>query len=131
QGPGSRHDVVDDHLNWWNFLKYITMHIMLLRRYRAAVADRNLQVEAHKGLTASLSPGVGDKWENMCRVWDSDTYPKDVPNPYMVEIKEFTESDVRNELAKEEERRLKEGGKAVHETSADAFVGMGIAIEDA
>lgn len=86
QGPGSRHDVVDDHLNWWNFLKYITMHTTLLRRYRAAVADRNLQVEAHKGLTASLTPGVGKKWEAVCEIWDSDTFPKDVPNPYMVEV---------------------------------------------
>ncbi|KAF9030058.1 hypothetical protein BJ165DRAFT_1359078 [Panaeolus papilionaceus] len=131
QGPGSRHDVVDDHLNWWNFLKYIVMHLTLLRRYRAAVADRNLQVEAHKGLTASLSPGVVDKWESMCCVWESDTYLKDVPNPYMVEVQEFTESDVRKELAKEEEKQLKDGGKALHETSADTYIGMGIAIENA
>lgn len=43
---------------------------------------------------------------------------------------EFTENDVRRELAKEEEKRLNGGGKALHETSADAFVGMGIALEN-
>jgi len=43
QAPGSRQDVLDAHFGFWNWLKYIGQGDTLLRRYKAAVADRNLQ----------------------------------------------------------------------------------------
>src|SRR5262249_30910631 len=46
QGPGTRQDVLDDQFSAWNWLKYVGIGNTLMRRYRRAVADRNLQTEA-------------------------------------------------------------------------------------
>ena len=108
QGPGSRQDTLDDHFGFWNWQKYVTMGkwkhdslvrtttnnpsqgATLMRRYTSAIADRNLQVEAHRGLTSSLPPDLLQKWEQMCLEWDNDTWPKTAENPYEVEgISEF------------------------------------------
>lgn len=54
----------------------------LLRRYKAAIADRNMQREAHRGFTASLPLDLVSTWEKMCADWDADGFPKTVPNPF-------------------------------------------------
>lgn len=54
----------------------------LLRRYKGAVADRNMQREAHRGFTASLPPDLVGGWGAMCARWDADGFPKSVPNPF-------------------------------------------------
>ena len=54
----------------------------LLRRYKGAVVDRNLQQEAHRGITASLDPRLVGSWGSMCARWDADGFPKSVPNPF-------------------------------------------------
>ncbi|PPR04510.1 hypothetical protein CVT24_013116 [Panaeolus cyanescens] len=115
QGPGSRHDNIDDHLNWWNWLKYISMGTTLMRRYLAALANRNLQTEAHKGLSANFEPSVVAEWEKMCQDWESAEYPRaNVPNPYISESYDYSEADARNELANEEDQRVKDGGKVLN-----------------
>lgn len=86
QGPGSRQDVLDDHFNFWNYSKYVSLGESLAKRYRAAVAERNIQVEAHRGLTASLTPQQEERWEQVCRDWEEAPFPKtDVKNPFHVE----------------------------------------------
>lgn len=85
QGPGSRQDVLDDHFNFWNWLKYTGLGVRLAKKYKAAVAERNIQGEAHRGLTASLETGVAEKWEKICRDWEEDEYPKKKKNPYRTE----------------------------------------------
>lgn len=55
----------------------------LLRRYKAAVADRNLQKEAFRGFTTSLEDDFPiSQWEKMCCDWDADGFPKTSPNPF-------------------------------------------------
>ena len=101
QGPGSRHDILDDHFGYWNWSKYRTMGTCLfyapvtvtdaaagaslIRKYKAAVIERNLQVEAHRGLTDSIPEDLVKKWEGMCIEWENDGFPKSKPNPYEVQ----------------------------------------------
>ena len=85
QGPGGRHDVLDDHFGFWNWLKYIGMGKTLMSRYKAALAERNRQVEGHRGLTGSLDIELVEKWEAICTAWEDDTYPKSCENPYQTE----------------------------------------------
>ena len=62
----------------------------LMSRYRAALAERNQQVEAHRGLTNSLDPALVAKWESMCVAWEEEDYPKTGKNLYKaVEVCEF------------------------------------------
>jgi len=85
QGPGSRQDVLDAHFGFWNWLKYVGHGETLLRRYKNAVGDRNLQNEAHRGLTEALEKPQVEKWEKMCQEWDAQIYQKTKPNPYEAE----------------------------------------------
>jgi hypothetical protein len=82
QGPGSRHDILDDHFSFWNWQKYSTMGRTLMRKYRNALAERNIQSEAHRGLTVSLSPDLVVKWEAACIAWERDSFPRTKTNPY-------------------------------------------------
>lgn len=146
QGPGGRHDVLDDHFGFWNWLKYIGIGKTLMSRYKAALADRNLQVEGHRGLTSSLDDKLVEKWEAMCIAWEEDTYPKSCENPFatkgICELTPFsgdmnlpcftalTEAEVRKEFAEEDEKRLSDGEASQHATSASAFVLLGLELED-
>jgi len=85
QGPGGRHDVLDDHFGFWNWQKYIGMGKTLMSRYQAALAERNRQVEGHRGLTNSLEETLVAKWESLCVAWEADEYPKTCENPYKTE----------------------------------------------
>lgn len=44
---------------------------------------------------------------------------------------ELSEALAKKELAQEEEKRLKEGGASLHKTGPDAFITMGLEIEEA
>ena len=57
----------------------------LIRKYKAAVIERNLQEEAHRGLTRSLPDELMKKWEAMCIEWEEDGFPKSKPNPYEIQ----------------------------------------------
>ncbi|KAF8201853.1 hypothetical protein BJ912DRAFT_1054145 [Pholiota molesta] len=104
QGPGSRHDVLDDHFGFWNWRKYCNMGNTLIRRYKSAIMERNKQVEAHRGFTASLPEDLVTEWELLCAAWDLDSVPKSQPNPYSVEGSEMSETQVHEELRKDEGR---------------------------
>ncbi|KAJ3487311.1 hypothetical protein NLJ89_g11723 [Agrocybe chaxingu] len=130
QGPGSRSDSVDDHLAFWNWLKYVSHGDFLLRKYMAALAERNIQREGHRGFTATLEKFLVVKWEAMCVAWEKDPFPKKKPNPYHTESAVITEAQVRKELAEEEQRRLADGGTSLHTTSAASFISIGLEIED-
>lgn len=54
----------------------------LARRYKAAVAERNIQVEGHRGLTDSVDEGMVKGWEALCVAWENDGFPKKEKNPY-------------------------------------------------
>ncbi|KAF8201858.1 hypothetical protein BJ912DRAFT_1054149 [Pholiota molesta] len=131
QGPGSRHDVLDDHFGFWNWRKYCNMGNTLIRRYKSAIMERNKQVEAHRGFTASLPEDLVTEWELLCAAWDLDSVPKSQPNPYSVEGSEMSETQVHEELRKDE-GRIRAGGRAVHHTMGPAdFIRMGLELEAA
>ncbi len=43
----------------------------------------------------------------------------------------LTEAEIRKEFAEHEERRLMEGKEPIHETTASAFIFLGLELEDA
>jgi len=148
QGPGGRHDVLDDHFGFWNWLKYIGLGKTLISRYKVALAERNRQVEGHRGLTNSLDGTIVEKWESMCIAWEEDSYPKKSVNPYKTAgacgfflailpslsystfFAALTEAEVRKEFAEDEERRLAAGEQPLHELSPAAFIFLGVDLED-
>jgi len=59
----------------------------LMQRYQKAVPERNKQIEAHRGFTASLDPDDVVRWTAMCERWEEDRFPKTSENPYHVKSK--------------------------------------------
>lgn len=85
QGPGLQQDILDDHFNFWNWQKYIGLGLTLTQKYKAAIAERNIQVEGNRGFTASLDEAMVTKWEEMCMQWELDPFPKSAKNPYQTD----------------------------------------------
>jgi len=98
QGPGSKHNVLDDHFNFWNWEKYKNIGLMLAQKSKAAVAEHNLQTEAHRGLCALIlgqsinrvvdvekNTAILAKWEAICTQWESEDFPKSSKNPYQMD----------------------------------------------
>lgn len=56
-----------------------------MRRYKAAVCERNIQVEGHRGFTATISKDLVDRWEEVCLTWERDSFPKRAENPYVMD----------------------------------------------
>ncbi|KAF8156246.1 hypothetical protein BJ912DRAFT_1070627 [Pholiota molesta] len=123
-------DVLDDHFGFWNWEKYTAMGSTLLRRYKAAVRERNLQVEGFRGLTESLDKDLVTSWEKICTEWDEDKFPKTKKNPYQLDTADVSEVQVRKDLAEEEAKFLESGGTFLHATMASAFIYMGLDLEE-
>ncbi|KAH9480163.1 hypothetical protein JR316_0006761 [Psilocybe cubensis] len=134
QGPGTRQDTLDDHFGFWNWQKYSSLSTTLLRRYRNAITERNIQTEGHRGLTRSLQKEHKEKveqWEAMCEAWEADTFPKTVPNPYDMPDNTLSEAQVKKDLAEAEAAFLAEGGSFPHATTASMFISQGLDLEEA
>ena len=58
----------------------------LLRKYKLAIADWNLQVEGHRGFNASLPPALTREWEAEVNLWEAAEFPKykNSTSPYEV-----------------------------------------------
>ncbi len=54
----------------------------MLRKYVAAVNERNVQVKGHRGFSAALPSHLGEEWEKMCVTWENDGFPKKAENPF-------------------------------------------------
>ncbi|KAL0567230.1 hypothetical protein V5O48_014762 [Marasmius crinis-equi] len=127
-GPGSRQDFLEACFGFWNWLKYISMGSSLRIRHAKAVKDRNLQREAHEGLTENIPETL----EGMCAKWEQAPWPKaNVFNPFEVVEEYQSQADCLRELALEDEQHLKNGGTVYPPVSPSAFVVLVLDIRDA
>ncbi|KAF8196486.1 hypothetical protein BJ912DRAFT_823307, partial [Pholiota molesta] len=130
QGPGSRHDVLDDHFGFWNWQKYCSMGATLMRRYKAAIAERNRQVEAHRGFTQSLPGPMVSKWDEVCVAWDADySYAKNMVLTLFERAISVSEAGIREQLAEEEMERAQQI-PPLHSTGPSTWLSMGLELEE-
>ncbi|KAL0572890.1 hypothetical protein V5O48_009059 [Marasmius crinis-equi] len=129
-GPGSRILVLNDHFGHYNWGKYSGHGNILSKRYVNAVKQRNLQTEAHRGLSKALPEGLEEEWEELCVKWDLSKGEDDVVNPYRAKRTYLSQKQVERELAEYEEDRVRKGGATYHDTSAGAFLTLGLELEE-
>ncbi|KAK7032459.1 hypothetical protein VNI00_013017 [Paramarasmius palmivorus] len=130
-GPGAREDYLEGHFDNWNWEKYIAMGSSLRTKHRDAVRDRNVQREAHQGLTDNLPEALVKQWEEMCVKWENTPYPKKgVLNPYATPEAYISVSKALKDLEEKEEEYLRSGGVSYHEMSAPAFITLSLEIQD-
>ncbi|SJL18898.1 uncharacterized protein ARMOST_22500 [Armillaria ostoyae] len=102
-GPGSRHDTLDDHFAYHNFIKMIGLGNMLHRR----LAEVEIQVEAHRKYHADFTnalpkPEYKTEWTAVVEEWDRD---RSKPTPYLSNDfpSDMSEQELKLKL-KEDER---------------------------
>ncbi|KAL0565320.1 hypothetical protein V5O48_016705 [Marasmius crinis-equi] len=129
-GPGSRVHVLNDHFGHYNWLKYSGHGVLLSKRYVNAIKDRNLQMEAHRGLSKALPKGLEEEWEALCEQWDRSERGDKLVSPYRAKRTYLSQKQVERELAEYEEDRIRRGGATYHDTSAGAFLTLGLELEE-
>ncbi|KAJ7800235.1 hypothetical protein B0H14DRAFT_2387450 [Mycena olivaceomarginata] len=125
-GPGARHDSLDDHWNYWNWMKTIGLPAILRRRLDVAKKEAASQREAFEAFLIEQAQRV-PAWKKMVEDFEKD---ETVKNPYAIKISGLTEMEVRLQFAKEEEKEAKEGTPWLHEVTPSAFVAAGLDLED-
>ncbi|KAK0227744.1 hypothetical protein IW262DRAFT_1445677 [Armillaria fumosa] len=122
-GPGTRQDLIDDHLGFWNWVKYCCM----------GEPSSNLLGSIFIVIrvdTLEMLQNMVSKWDDLCVAWEANKVPKTVLNPFCVQSDDLTEDEVHKELAEEEEAHRRSGGRAVHDMSPSAFMVFGLVLEE-
>ncbi|KAJ7745164.1 hypothetical protein B0H14DRAFT_2637194 [Mycena olivaceomarginata] len=130
-GPGARHDMLDDHWNFWNWLKTIGLPKQLLaailrRRLDNARKEQVKQREGFELFTLQQAEQV-PAWKEMVEEFEADETKK---NPYEVKITGLTEAEVRLKFAQEEEEEAKNGVPVLHEVTPSSFIAAGLELEE-
>ncbi|KAJ7630159.1 hypothetical protein B0H17DRAFT_1217935 [Mycena rosella] len=129
-GPGARHDALDNHWNFWNWLKTIGLPSILRRRLDAARKEQVAQREAFEAFTLQQVERV-PKWKAMVEDFEKNSAEdKTVWNPYEMKITGLTEMDVRLQFATEEAEDAKQGVLALHDVTPSGFIIAGLELED-
>ncbi|KAJ7019709.1 hypothetical protein C8F04DRAFT_975338 [Mycena alexandri] len=125
-GPGTRHDSLDDHWNFWNWLKTIGLPALLRRRLDAARKEQASQREAFELFSIQQADRV-PTWKKMVEEFEADDKK---PNPYQMKVEGLTEMDVHLKFATEEAEEAKKGIPALHTVTPSAFINAGLALEE-
>ncbi|KAL0567115.1 hypothetical protein V5O48_014873 [Marasmius crinis-equi] len=128
-GPGSRVVVLNDHFGHYNWEKYVGIGATLARRYVQAVKDRNQQVEAHRGLTASLPEDLRVSWESRCLEWERRPWDDKGASPFRSTQEFMSLRAVEEELKLYEREHMEKNASAYHTTTASSFLVLGMELE--
>ncbi|KAG1907608.1 uncharacterized protein F5891DRAFT_1124516 [Suillus fuscotomentosus] len=127
-GPGSRHDVLDDHFGYHNWSKYTELGLSLWRKLLNAVKEH----AHHQSFLRDFDEVIGDthqgEWTAMIEAWERD---KSNPNPYVLSRINLSEAQVRINLANEEKIAISNGHVLPHEVTPSSFMNMALVLEDA
>ncbi|KAG1877639.1 hypothetical protein DFJ58DRAFT_712348 [Suillus subalutaceus] len=112
-GPGSRHDILDDHFGDWNRRqsRNSNQHAVDLRDFEEAIPSSSLS-----------------SWWKMVEEWEDD---RSRPNPFEVQASAVTQASVRLELSQLEAHQLRQGiDDSLHpDISPSVLIAVGIDIE--
>ncbi|KAJ7346456.1 hypothetical protein DFH08DRAFT_700973 [Mycena albidolilacea] len=125
-GPGARHDALDDHWSFWNWLKTIGLPHLLRRRLDNARNEAASQRAAFEAFSLEQMERV-PAWKKM--VDDFEKHPTS-RNPYELKITGRQNMEVRLQFAKEEEEDTRKGVLALHDVSPSGFVTAGLELEE-
>ncbi|KAJ7841073.1 hypothetical protein B0H14DRAFT_3457691 [Mycena olivaceomarginata] len=105
-GPGARHDALDDHWSFWNWLKTIGLRDC---SFTATPRQRQERGSFAAGRVRGLLAGTDERvpvWKKMIDDFEKDPTKR---NPYELKMTGLTEMEVRLQFAKEEEEDARKG----------------------
>ncbi|KAL1749892.1 hypothetical protein FB107DRAFT_280174 [Schizophyllum commune] len=118
-GPGSAADTLDDHLNYWNWLKLISLGRFLLRKLLEALKEEAIQRVEFDEFSREQAHNV-PAWRAEVLAFELDQ--ESVRNPFEMPTSTVTEDSVQRDLAREEAEAAARGVEAACETSPADFI---------
>ncbi|KAJ7024475.1 hypothetical protein C8F04DRAFT_1192393 [Mycena alexandri] len=134
QGPGFRRDTLDDHWNYWNWVKLTLLPRLLRRRLDIAKVEAAKQADAFEEFSQQQAERVAI-WRKMVEDFEGETeqgpdVKRKCKNPYACVVKGKTEADIRLEFSTQEAEDAKNGVPALHDVSPSGFIYAGLELEE-
>ncbi|KAG1884133.1 hypothetical protein F4604DRAFT_1677272 [Suillus subluteus] len=105
-GPGSRHDILDDHFGDWNWHKVSNLGPSLLKKLKEVIPEHNQHAVDLRDFEEAIPSSSLSSWQKMVEEWEDDRLR---PNPFEVQASAVTQSSVRLELSQLEAHQLRQG----------------------
>ncbi|KAJ7693264.1 hypothetical protein B0H16DRAFT_1669558 [Mycena metata] len=134
QGPGFRHDTLDDHWNYWNWVKLTLLPRLLRRRLDIAKVEAAKQADTFEEFSQQQAECV-PAWRKMVEDFEAETeqgpdVKRKCKNPYACVVKGKTEADIRLEFSTQEAEDAKNGVPALHNVSPSGFIYAGLDLQE-
>ncbi|KAJ3017904.1 hypothetical protein NUW54_g473 [Trametes sanguinea] len=100
----TRHEVLNDHLNAWNWQKTIDFEHFLCKSLKHAIKMSAKQRELFNEFNATFPPEVVKEWERLLEIWNIN--PSSVPDPFAEPEANIKVNSVRLQFAQEEAQDL-------------------------
>ncbi|KAI0772180.1 hypothetical protein BC629DRAFT_1595397 [Irpex lacteus] len=127
-GPGSRHDTIQDHLAWINWLKMIGLGKLLWKRLKQAKIDAKYYAEEYQDFKDDLQEKHVKQWTEEVVKWENNTKLTD---PYDLLVSGPSEIEVRAQLAVEEEKAVaNDGSLSLHAVTQSGMLAGLLEIEE-
>ncbi|GJF00807.1 CxC2 domain-containing protein [Phanerochaete sordida] len=126
-GPGSREETLNDHMEFNNVEKYLTMGPSLDKRERTATAGFVKFDRLHETFVADLQPSHVAEWTKTVLAYEQD---RSQPDPYYWKSTGMSESEIRIQLLREEEADANRGNVPLHEVTPAAMLSALLDLED-
>ncbi|GJF00231.1 CxC2 domain-containing protein [Phanerochaete sordida] len=126
-GPGSREETINDHMEYNNVEKYLTMGPSLEKRERTATAGFVKFDRLHEAFTADLQPSHVVEWTKDVVAYEKD---KSLPDPYYWKPTGMSESEIRIQLLRREEDDANHGSVPLHEVTPAAMLSTLLDLEE-
>ncbi|OJT12474.1 hypothetical protein TRAPUB_10982 [Trametes pubescens] len=130
-GPGQRQGVLEDHLGYGNWRKFVELPWTLRDRLRDALKSYMKNVDHYTTLTVSLMDENVKLWTAQVNLWEADPWAPGMEDPYVVASSGLTEAETVQRLTEEEQKASAvKGYIALHDVSMLGFMKMGVDLEE-
>ncbi|KAJ7018161.1 hypothetical protein C8F04DRAFT_1214712 [Mycena alexandri] len=135
QGPGFRRDTLDDHWNYWNWVKLTLIARLIRRRLDIAKVEASKQADAFEAFSQQQEERV-PVWRKMVEDFEAESeqgpdVKRKCKNPYACVVKvSKPEADVRLEFSTQEAEDAQKGVPALHDVSPSGFIYAGLDLEE-
>ncbi|KAJ3509357.1 hypothetical protein NLJ89_g5259 [Agrocybe chaxingu] len=126
-GPGNRRDTLDDMFGDYNWRKIMVIGVYFLRKAEEAMTARQEHVDAFIEFDVALPEESAVEWTKMCLAWEAD---QTKPNPFESKSKVLSDTEVRLQLAQDDQEDLAKDRVTSHfDITPGFFIYQGLEIE--
>ncbi|EKM48959.1 uncharacterized protein PHACADRAFT_33683 [Phanerochaete carnosa HHB-10118-sp] len=126
-GSGSWHDTFEDHFQWSNFEKFVGMGRTLARKLKCALRGYAFHDRLWKQFSEDIPTADMKRWVGEVAAWETNMSRDD---PYHLEPSGLTKTQIKAQLAEEEDTEAVKGNTSLHKVTSSSMVVELLGIED-